>query len=106
MGEPWPILMICKTRKAADEFEVRGDDLLMIVAVYDELVDAKRHGLFGEGSVWRYRGERVDMGHLVRQLLYDLIRLDLFEFTDSRLELGNGLPSPDVGDGCSPASRG
>ena len=65
MNEPWPMLMICKTKEAAERFGRRGDDLLMLVAAYDEVMDRKNHAFHGEESVWRYRGSRVDIDHLV-----------------------------------------
>ena len=84
LGDPWPMLMICKTKEAADKFGLRGDDLPMLVAVYHEVIDDKGHGFYGEASVWRYRGERVDIDHLVAPMVDGLARLDLFELADSR----------------------
>ena len=86
LGEPWPILMICKTEEAAKMFELLGDDLLMLVAAYDDVMDQENHAFAGETPVWRYRGTRVHINHLVGQMVADGIRPDLFELADSWAE--------------------
>ena len=84
LREPWPLLVICKTRDAADEFGVQGDDLPMLLAVYDEVIDEKERGLNGERSVWRYRGGRVDISHLVGLMVGLDGRPNPSEWADSR----------------------
>jgi hypothetical protein len=94
----WLVLMICRTRAAADRFLVRGDDLPMLVAVYGEVMDKENHGFYGEASVWRYRGARVDIDHLVGPMVDGFTRLDLFELADGWAE-GDAGQCPGDADG-------
>ena len=55
LGEPWPLLMVCGTREAAEKFGKMGNDLPMLVSTAEA---GLKGAFYGAESVWKVGAKR------------------------------------------------